>query len=145
MSITEAIAEVMRLHGGPMTPKEAYNAIVASGLYEFHAQNPLAVVVSQIRRHSEGIDIPSGSPTKRFQFLGEDKYRVLERPKRRRRTTRAARSGRVRPQPRGDSTLSSTLGQLQQLHDKYVSLLKQRIVSELRQLSPAAFEGFAKR
>ena len=38
MTINEAIKEAMRIHGGPMTIREAYDVIVGAGLYSFHAE-----------------------------------------------------------------------------------------------------------
>jgi len=79
MTIIEAIKRVMRTHGAPMTAKEAYEAIVAHQLYEFHAQNPAHVVLMQIRRHSEGIDFPTASPTKHFRLVGDNKVLAVDR------------------------------------------------------------------
>jgi restriction system protein len=47
-------------------------------------------------------------------------------------------------QPRRSDTLSATLNALQGMRERYVALLKQKIISELRKISPAAFESFAK-
>ena len=80
MTIKEAIKEAMRIHGGPMTIRETYDAIVASGLYTFHAENPAHVVASQIRRHCKGLDFPFASETKLFEHRGDDKYYFLEQP-----------------------------------------------------------------
>lgn len=82
MTIIGAIKQVMKAHGTPMTAKEAYEAIVAGRVYEFHAQNPAHVVLMQIRRHSEGIDFPTASPTKHFRLSGENKFWPLDKPKR---------------------------------------------------------------
>jgi restriction system protein len=62
-----------------MTPRDAYRAIVAAKLYEFHAQDPLNVVRKQIRRHSEGIDFAGASSTKHFRQVGDDKFFALDR------------------------------------------------------------------
>ena len=80
MTIIEAIKEAMRIHGGPMTIRQTYDAIVGAGLYTFHAENPVHVVASQIRRHCKGLDLPSASETKCFELRGDDKYYFLERP-----------------------------------------------------------------
>lgn len=80
MTIVEAIKEAMRVRGGPITIRETYDAIVAAGLYTFHAKHPVHVVATQIRRHCKGLDSPSASDTKLFELRGDDKYYLLERP-----------------------------------------------------------------
>lgn len=143
MTIIEAIKEVMRLKGAPMTAKEAYDAIVSRGLYEFHAQKPAHVVSIQIRRHSEGIDFPTAAPTKHFQLAGENKFIPLDQPKRQPRKPRGARASKVKTSGTARS-LSASLRQLQDLHEEYIAQLKDRVLMELRRLSPASFETFAK-
>jgi restriction system protein len=130
----------MKAHGAPMTAKEVYDDIVAGRVYEFHAQNPAHVVLMQIRRHSEGIDFPTASPTKHFRLVGENKFWLLDKPKRlpsKARTHKPERATRA-------ASLAATLREILDLHEKYVALLKERIWSDLRRLSPGAFETFAK-
>ena len=44
MTIIQAILNVMREAGRPLTPKEAYERILEKDLYSFRAQNPQGVV-----------------------------------------------------------------------------------------------------
>lgn len=143
MTIIEAIKEVMRAKGQPMTAREAYDAIVERKLYEFHAQNPAHVVQMQIRRHSEGIDFATAGATKHFRLVGENKFAPLDQPKRAPKRTAVKQSVQIVTSPRG-RTLGSSLQKLQELHAQYLQQLKHRITAELRQLSPAAFETFGK-
>jgi len=145
MTITEAIKQVMLEHRSPMTAEEAYRAIIAANLYEFHADNPAQIVRSQIRRHCEGLDFPSATPTKHFKLVGENRYWPLDQP------TRLPRKGRGKkpttqiqlPPIKVPST--SSLQELQTLYSRYISELKKKILADLKRLSPAAFETFAKR
>ncbi len=143
MTIIEAIKEVMRAHGAPMTAREAYDAIVSRGLYQFHAQNPPHVALLQIRRHAEGIDFPTAAPTKHFKLVGENKFVPLDQPRRLPRKQRVSKATGAGPTGKTRS-LSTSLRELQALHDKYVAQLKDRVISDLRRLPPAAFETFAK-
>jgi restriction system protein len=143
MTIIEAIKAVMIEHGSPMTAKEAYDAIVTKNLYEFHAQNPSSVVLHQIRRHCEGLDFPSAAASKHFKLVGENKFWPLQHPKKTRRT-RGAPNGQPGLGNSGPRSLSASLRSLQELHSKYVVLLKERLHSELRKLPPSSFELFAK-
>src|SRR5690242_9019087 len=111
LTINEAILSVMKEAGSPLTPAEAYERIVAKGLYEFHAQRPLSVVIAQIRRHCKDLEFPTAAPTKLFGLSPDGKFFPLQTP--------------IRSAPKrgisatGDSsakqTLSSTLRQMKQL------------------------------
>lgn len=143
MTIIEAIKQVMRASGAPMTAKEAYQAIVEGKLYEFQAKDPAYVVLKEIRRHSEGIDFPTAALTKHFRLVGENKFAPLDEPKRRPRRPRR----RKLSAPAGPGKLRSlavSLEEIQKLHEEYVAQLKQRVIADLRRLPPASFETFAK-
>lgn len=142
MTITEAIKYVMSERNSPMTADEAYYAIIEAGLYTFHADNPRHVVRSQIRRHSEGVVFPSSSPTKHFILVGESRYELLNKewlPHTLQAKSFFLGKGSVR------DPHASTLSELQALHEKYIVELKQKILSDLKKMSPSGFELFAKR
>ena len=143
MTITEAIKQVMRAKASPMTADEAYRAIAEAKLYEFHADNPAHIVRSQIRRHCEGLEFPSAAPTKHFRLVGENRYEPLNE------TIQQPRKQRVNkvevPAVPAKLPHASSLRDLQLLHVKYVSELKRKTLSDLKRMSPAAFELFAKR
>lgn len=143
MTIIEAIKETMLKHGSPLTAREAYEAIVAEKLYDFHAQDPAQVVLHQIRRHCEGIDFPTAATSKHFRLIGDNRYWPLDRVRRPSEKRRGVRKQTFQQLTKVRS-LASSLRSLQDLHEKYTNLLKARISSELRKLSPASFELFAK-
>lgn len=142
MTIIEAIKHVMREQGVPMTAKEAYDHVVASNLYEFHAQQPAHVVTTQIRRHSEGIDFPTAAPTKHFKLVGEGKFFLLDQPKRVARKASRGVEDRVRAGSSG--SLEVSFEELRVLQGRYVEQVKARVLAELHRLSPGAFEIFAR-
>ena len=80
MTIVEAIKEAMKKAQKPLTPAEAYQSIVAAGLYDFKAKNPAAIVATQIRRHCKGLDLPKASGAKYFESRGENRYFYLDIP-----------------------------------------------------------------
>lgn len=143
MTITEAIKQVMRAKASPMTADEAYRAIAEAKLYEFHADNPAHIVRSQIRRHCEGLEFPSAAPTKHFRLVGENRYEPLDEAIRQPRKQRIKKA--EAPVASVKLPHASSLRDLQALHAKYVSELKRKILSDLKRMSPAAFELFAKR
>lgn len=133
---------MMSERNSPMTADEAYYAIIEAGLYTFHADNPRHVVRSQIRRHSEGVVFPSSSPTKHFILVGESRYELLNKewlPHILECKSFFLGKGSVR------DPHASTLSELQALHEKYIVELKQKILSDLKKMSPSGFELFAKR
>lgn len=136
MTITQAIKEAMRINGGPMTIRETYDAIVGAGLYTFHAENPVHVVASQIRRHCKGLDFPSASETKRFELRGDDKYYFLVQP------IKQKGSGK---RSSGRDTHRPLLRELKATYQKYQAELLAGILSNIRRLDPSTFEEFAKR
>lgn len=144
MTITEAIKQVMLQHGAPMTSDEAYRAIIETNLYEFHSDNPAHIVRSQIRRHCEGLDFTSTAPTKHFKLVGENRYWPLERTVRMQ--SKSRNDKKTRPQLQAPKVpVSSSLKELQNLHRRYISEFKKKILADLKRLSPTAFESFAKR
>jgi len=140
MTITDAVSQVMRAHGVPMTAEEAYRAIVSANLYEFHSDNPGAIVRSQIRRHCEGLDFPSASARKHFALVGDSRYVPLAKIIRVPKVSRKARITKTKT-----ILKKSLIEQLQELHREHIIELEARVLRELKRLSPAAFEQFAKR
>jgi restriction system protein len=136
MTIIEAIKEVMRLRNAPMTIRETYEAIAGAGYYTFHAENPVHVVASQIRRHCKGLDFPSASDTKHFELTGEGKYYLLKRP--------LKATSRKRP-PIATDRHRALLRELKAIHGKYDVELRSAVLTNIRRLDPATFEDFAKR
>ena len=136
MTIVEAIKQVMREIGRPMTVAEVYNAIIERGLYSFAAENPPQIVRAQIRRHCEGLDFPSASGTKHFVMHNDGTYTALARPIR-----QAAAPGKVRQRRPPDDPAS----RLRQLYTEYVEEFRKRLIRQLMALEPAKFELFSKK
>ncbi|WP_186116275.1 restriction endonuclease [Burkholderia gladioli] len=147
MTIVEAIKQVMQEAKRPLTAREAFTAIIEMSLYEFHAKDPLHVVAMQIRRHCVDLEFPSAAPTKHFQLHGDDRYSPLPAalkgsPGSRRRILRAAKE-RV-AEPSDANSLTEVEKQLWALHAKYLELFEEHMLRELKRLSPAGFEAFAR-
>ncbi|HVZ16272.1 MAG TPA: hypothetical protein VG897_04095 [Terriglobales bacterium] len=126
MTIIDAVKQVMRANGMPMTAKDAYDAIVSAKLYEFHAQNPAHVVLMQIRRHSEGIDFPTAAQTKHFKLVGENRFFPLDQPIRLPRKPRTPKPSGLHASGKFRS-LATSLREIQSLHERYVTQLKEEL------------------
>jgi len=76
-TIKDAVQTVIKESGQPMTAQEAHDAIVARNLYEFGAKQPVAIVQTVLRRHTEGVDLKKSSPEKLFRLTAEKRYTVI--------------------------------------------------------------------
>src|SRR5450830_228945 len=80
MTIKETALGVMQNNGSPMTAEEVYEAIIANDLYEFHSDNALHIVTTQIRRYCQGLDFAGSSANKCFEQTVDGKYFPLAWP-----------------------------------------------------------------
>jgi restriction system protein len=131
-TIVDAIKEVMRGKEQPLTPSEIYAAIIQSGLYEFHTDDPISIVRSQIRRRCINLDFPTASPKRFFRSGNNGKYDLIRDGDNWAKTPST-------PQP----TLK--LEQLLELHRQHDEEVQNRVLDALKSLAPAAFERFARR
>jgi hypothetical protein len=76
-TIVDAINAVMQQKARPLTPSEIYAAIIQSGLYEFHTDDPVSVVRSQIRRRCINLDFPTAASKKFFRSSNDGKYYLI--------------------------------------------------------------------
>ena len=139
-TINEAIIAVMKEAGKPLIAKEAYDQIVEKRLYEFHAQQPEHVVKAQIRRHCKDLEFATAEATKYFGMT-DGKFYPLDSPIK----GESARKGNKAVHATEKMTLTSSLRQLKDLHRVHRGLIMDRILRDLKKLSPEAFEKFAKR
>lgn len=131
----------------PMTASEIYEAIVARDLYRFHAQNPLHVVFTQLRRHSVGVELQSSSPTKHFALTGDNRYVPLPKTVTIKSATDLKRVGAVAagiPGVKQSSPLLVAERELWAAHAKYLALLKKQVAEEVKKLDPGGFEEFSR-
>lgn len=152
MTIVEALTEVMRGAGRALSSREAYDEIVAQGLYQFQAKDPHHVVLMQIRRHCAGVDFPTASPTKHFRLQGDNTYYPLDQPDIQtagRSQSRQRNSRKKSPSQRSVgksdfSRLSSIERDLWENHKRYLGTFKQKMLQELKKMTPVAFEAFGR-
>lgn len=62
-TIREAIIEVLKAEGRPMSSSDIYSAIQAKGLYDFKAKDPANIVRGTLRKNAVGTKskTPEGS------------------------------------------------------------------------------------
>lgn len=77
MTVVEAVEQVMRIAGVPMTAREVLAAIQTENLYQFRAADPLSVVRAQLRRHSDAFSGSAAAPVRRFRLLQDDRFELL--------------------------------------------------------------------
>jgi restriction system protein len=131
-TIVDAIKTVMSAAGGPMTAKEAYQAILEANLYTFRTDQPITIVSQQIRRHCEGIDLRHHPYKKYFRLLDNGKFCLLSD---------------YRSAPQATDVLTNernTLDNLTHLHTQYVQEFKKRVLDTIKLLDPSTFELFCR-
>jgi hypothetical protein len=79
-TIHQAISEVMREAGRPLSSGEIYDQIVARGLYEFKAKDPANIVRGQLRRHCVDVKAPRGASSKYFKMTADGQFALLDSP-----------------------------------------------------------------
>jgi restriction system protein len=134
MRIKQAISEVMRIQGRSLSAQEAYELIVENNLYNFKAENPIHVVRTEIRRHCEGLSFASSSPTKHFVILRDGTYWLKD--------------SFLEQKDYKISQQSSDLHSFEDLvlsHRRHLTLFKESLLTQLRELDPRDFEVFSKK
>lgn len=76
MTIVESIKRILQQNSDGLTAKQVYDEIVRQGLYSFGAENPVAVVNSQLRRRCIGLDFPTAYPIKAFEIAGYEGKKI---------------------------------------------------------------------
>ena len=134
-TIKEAVIQVLKEAGKPLTAKTIYNIIIDKDYYRFRAENPPNIVLSLIRRHCHGLDFPSAAPKKYFQILNDGTYQLLS----------------VTPPKKSEKneivlhSKTDYQDELKKLHIKYTQEFKDSILSQLKLIDPEEFESFCKK
>ncbi|XGV96544.1 MAG: restriction endonuclease [Leptolyngbya sp. BL-A-14] len=132
-TIPEAIIEVMNMLQRPMSVGEVYQFIMENQLYEFKSDKPLQIVRGQLRRHCEGLEIPSAYDKKKyFTMLSNGTYWLKDVPQR-----------EVAQQTNTESLTSKLSEDWRLLYEKYCTDFRAGLLKQLKALSPRNFELFS--
>jgi restriction system protein len=141
-TIKEAIVDVLRKVGTPLSPKEIYNKIIELDYYRFNSETPLHIVSTELRRHSKGIDFPAAHKKKHFQFLNNGTYWIVDLPV----PNLSTQSLKAEIVVRKDSeNLKSVVEDLKEIHSKHTEAFKKQILNQLKEIDPRIFEEFSKK
>ena len=77
-TIHQAIADVLREAGKPLSSAEIFETISSKSLYEFKAKDPANIVRGQLRRHCVGTK--AGARIKYFEQTAEGTFKLLAEP-----------------------------------------------------------------
>jgi restriction system protein len=77
-TIRDAIIEVMKMKGKPLTSKETYEAIIEAKVYKFNSASPESLVAREIRTHCEGLDLKTSKKEKYFKEPSSGRYFLKE-------------------------------------------------------------------
>lgn len=135
MTILEAIKQVLSDCNEGLTSREVYDEIIHQELYNFGAQQPVAVVNSQIRRRCVGLDFPTAFPVKVFEIVGykgkKPQFALIGK--------NSSKAGVTNTQP--DST-SESLPEEKVLsaYNEHVSSIKEQLLCQILDNTPSFFE-----
>lgn len=128
MTIIEATLSILKRSEEPLSIHEIYKRTIDKSLYTFHAQNPISVLRSEIRRHSVGIDFPTASKKKYFIYDETNgRFSTLQKKKENSSVTREDKPHLI---------------QFRNLYDSYLKDFKTNILVQLKRMNAYDFEQF---
>jgi hypothetical protein len=77
-TISTAAVEILRKFKKPMRPEDILKEIVGQKLYSFKAVNPLAVLKSELRKHSNAAPLHVKSKLRHFESLPDGTYTLID-------------------------------------------------------------------
>lgn len=135
MTILEAIKQVLSNHSEGLTSQEVYDEIIDQGLYNFGAQQPVAVVNSQIRRRCIGLDFPSAFPVKVFEIVshrGKKPCFALIGDK--------AKDTSETPEIHITTTESLPEEKVMSAYNEHITFIKEQLIDQIFNNTPSFFE-----
>ena len=140
-TIREAILQALKKVGEPMSAKDIHAKIIELDYYRFRAENPQHIVLSEIRRHCEGIDFPTARPDKYYQILTDGRYWIKGV------TIPGSANSVAKLTPQSDKETAgvrNTVEELKAIHRKHEEAFKVLVLNQLKSIDPKAFEFFSK-
>lgn len=77
-TICSAAREIIKKNQKPMTALEIYDLIVREKLYAFKAKQPLAILKSTLRKHTEGVASGAKMGIPYFKMDESGRYHLLK-------------------------------------------------------------------
>ena len=141
-TIKKAAIAALRMNGKPLTIGEVFNTIIENDLYRFNAADPESILRVEIRRHCEGINFPTASPTKYFQILKDGRYWIKGA------TVPGLSNEAIKSElslKKDSEHLKNTVKELKYIHSQHNIAFRKQILNQLKQIDPKAFEFFSKK
>jgi restriction system protein len=132
-TIDEAIAEAFKREGKPLRVRDVYLRIKEDNLYQFNTTTPEQVVRTALRRHSESLSFASSSKVKLYVTLDDGTYWLKNKP--------FSQPAKLLAEAKSDTEI---LERLKAMHNQYVAIVKEDILTKLKGLNPFAFESFCR-
>jgi len=73
-TICTAAIEALRKNGKSMTASAIHDSIVQNDLYQFKAKDPLSILKSELRKHTEGVTLPVKKGISYFKIQEDGTY-----------------------------------------------------------------------
>ena len=135
MTIVEAIKQVLQGNQKGLTSKQIYEHIIQQGLYTFGAEDPVAVVNSQLRRRCVGLDFPTAYPVKFFEIAGYEGKKIKFRL-----VGGAEPTAPAQPLKKTDSSELLPEEKIKAALQEHFEDIKQQVFAHVLNNSPAFFE-----
>ncbi|MBD1876723.1 restriction endonuclease [Nodosilinea sp. FACHB-131] len=123
-----------------MTVQEIYEKIIELDLFIFDTPNPLQIVRKAIRRHCEGIEFNDAAKDKYFVYLENGRYWLRNEG-----VKGAAGEKKLHPKAHESKELDEVAIELNNLHARYISILRYSLLEKIRALDFREFEIFSKK
>lgn len=139
ITIPQAVIEVLKLSGSPMSVADIHEQIVVRNLYVFNTPDPLNIVRKAIRRHCINIQFGESAQQKYFIYLDSGKYWLIERESDQQIIPLDVEGSKIA------KDFNSYATDLLKLRELYINNFKENILEKLKKLSPTDFEIFSKK
>jgi restriction system protein len=133
-TINQAIIDILKKEGKPLTVKDIYENIIKYDYYRFKAENPPDIVRIQIRRHCINLDFPTASDTKYFQIFPDGTYYLKDEF-----------PGNLKPNLMEIKHKAIFKKSLVELHTQHIEEFKGVMLDNLKNIKPETFEHFCKK
>lgn len=141
-TIAKAIEMTLDEADRPLTPQEVYDVIIERDRYRFRADDPVHVVRSQLRRRCTNLDFPSAVDDARFKRFDRGRYGLSTWPDQIEPGRPSNGAAKALVEVADAPGKGAARRQLHDAHRVYLESLAERVLREVKELTPGDFEVF---
>lgn len=141
-TVKEAIIAALKKENKPLSASKIYDVIMQCDFYRFRAERPAHIVLSELRRHSVGLDYPSASLKKHYQILKDGTYWIKDVPIPGETIEEAKTEASIK---KSYEVSKDVIKDLKHIHQNHIEKFKISILNQLKEIDPENFEHFSKK